>query len=76
MVGPRADEGRIPAIDVALSEGDTWDFGQLHLEGTPPPLSLSYALAHTPRACRCTYIHVGCAATQQGPRRWWMEPDW
>lgn len=33
IVGPKADEGRIPGIDVALAEGDTWDFGQMHLEG-------------------------------------------
>jgi len=32
IVGPKADEGRIPGIDVALAEGDTWDFGQMHLE--------------------------------------------
>ena len=64
VVGPRADEGRIPAIDVALSEGDTWDFGQLHLEGTPPqPPPVSVLCAHAHAACMQVYIHtrlLGC----------------
>jgi hypothetical protein len=32
-VGPKADRDRIPGIDVALGEGDTWDFGQLQMQG-------------------------------------------
>lgn len=37
IVGPKADKDRIPGIDVALGEGDTWDFGQLkmHVFDTP-----------------------------------------
>lgn len=33
IVGPKADRDRIPGIDVALGEGDTWDFGQLQMQG-------------------------------------------
>lgn len=33
IVGPKADRDRIPEIDVALGEGDTWDFGQLQMRG-------------------------------------------
>ena len=36
-MGPKADEDRIPGIDVALADGDTWDFGGLtmHVMDTP-----------------------------------------
>jgi len=36
-VGPKADEDRIPGIDVALADGETWDFGGLtmHVFDTP-----------------------------------------
>ncbi len=33
IVGPKADKDRIPGIDLALGEGDTFDFGQLQLQG-------------------------------------------
>jgi hydroxyacylglutathione hydrolase len=32
IVGPKADKDRIPGIDVALGEGDTFDFGQLQMQ--------------------------------------------
>ena len=37
IVGPKADEERIPGIDVALADGDTWQFGGLtmHVMDTP-----------------------------------------
>lgn len=37
IVGPKADEDRIPGIDVALADGDTWGFGGLtmHVMDTP-----------------------------------------
>jgi hydroxyacylglutathione hydrolase len=37
VVGPAADKGRIPGIDVALAEGDTWHFGghEMHVFDTP-----------------------------------------
>lgn len=28
MVGPRADEARIPGIDISLGDGETWMFGE------------------------------------------------
>ena len=28
VVGPKADAGRIPGIDVQLADGDTWKFGE------------------------------------------------
>lgn len=28
MVGPRADQDRIPGIDIALRDGETWMFGE------------------------------------------------
>ena len=31
IVGPAADEARIPGIDISLKDGDTWDFGQLQM---------------------------------------------
>lgn len=36
-MGPKADEGRIPGIDVALADGETWQFGSLtmHVFDTP-----------------------------------------
>lgn len=36
-MGPKADRDRIPGIDVALGEGDTWDFGQLQMQGALLP---------------------------------------
>lgn len=37
VVGPKADQDRIPGIDVALGDGDTWQFGDLtmHVYDTP-----------------------------------------
>ncbi|CAL5230014.1 g13457 [Coccomyxa viridis] len=37
IVGPKADEERIPGIDVALADGETWQFGGLtmHVMDTP-----------------------------------------
>ena len=37
IVGPKADEGRIPGIDIALADGDSWQFGDLemHVFDTP-----------------------------------------
>lgn len=36
-MGPKADEDRIPGIDVALADGETWEFGSLtmHVFDTP-----------------------------------------
>ena len=31
IVGPKADKDRIPGIDVALGDGDTWQFGDLEM---------------------------------------------
>ena len=31
IVGPKADEARIPGIDVALAEGETWSLGDLEM---------------------------------------------
>lgn len=31
IVGPKADHDRIPGIDVALADGDSWDFGSLEM---------------------------------------------
>ena len=31
IVGPQADHDRIPGIDVALADGDTWKFGSLEM---------------------------------------------
>ena len=37
IVGPKADEERIPGIDVALADGESWSFGGLtmHVMDTP-----------------------------------------
>eukprot|EP00271_Cylindrocystis_brebissonii_P004770 TRINITY_DN1661_c0_g1_i1.p1 TRINITY_DN1661_c0_g1~~TRINITY_DN1661_c0_g1_i1.p1 ORF type:complete len:378 (-),score=39.92 TRINITY_DN1661_c0_g1_i1:194-1327(-) len=37
VVGPKADKDRIPEIDIALGEGDTWRFGshEMHVLDTP-----------------------------------------
>ncbi|KAK9842139.1 hypothetical protein WJX84_004687 [Apatococcus fuscideae] len=37
IVGPKADEARIPGIDVALAEGQTWKLGalEMHVFDTP-----------------------------------------
>lgn len=37
IVGPKADEERIPGIDVALADGETWAFGglEMHVFDTP-----------------------------------------
>ena len=31
VVGPDADRDRIPGIDVALKDGDEWDFGEIKM---------------------------------------------
>lgn len=31
IVGPKADKDRIPGIDIALGDGDTWHFGNLEM---------------------------------------------
>ena len=37
IVGPKADQGRIPGIDIALADGESWKFGNLemHVFDTP-----------------------------------------
>eukprot|EP00898_Chlorokybus_atmophyticus_P002858 jgi/Chlat1/3573/Chrsp234S03560 len=37
IVGPKADEGRIPGIDIALADGEVWQFGNhaMHVFDTP-----------------------------------------
>lgn len=32
VVGPKADKGRIPGIDIALADGESWQFGDLKME--------------------------------------------
>eukprot|EP01025_Chloroclados_australasicus_P054158 TRINITY_DN6416_c0_g3_i4.p1 TRINITY_DN6416_c0_g3~~TRINITY_DN6416_c0_g3_i4.p1 ORF type:complete len:316 (-),score=23.72 TRINITY_DN6416_c0_g3_i4:445-1392(-) len=32
IVGPKADEARIPGIDIALQEGEIWNFGELEMK--------------------------------------------
>lgn len=32
IVGPKADEGRIPGIDIALADGESWKFGNLEMQ--------------------------------------------
>ncbi len=32
IVGPKADKGRIPGIDVALADGESWQFGDLEMQ--------------------------------------------
>lgn len=32
IVGPKADEGRIPGIDIALVDGESWKFGNLEMQ--------------------------------------------
>lgn len=32
IVGPKADQGRIPGIDVALADGESWKFGNLQMQ--------------------------------------------
>lgn len=37
VVGHKADQDRIPAIDVALADGDTWQFGDLEMRVLDTP---------------------------------------
>ncbi len=37
IVGPKADRDRIPGIDVALAEGDSWDFAGLEMRVLDTP---------------------------------------
>lgn len=32
IVGPKADQGRIPGIDIALADGESWQFGNLEMQ--------------------------------------------
>lgn len=32
VVGPQADKGRIPGIDTALADGESWQFGDLEMQ--------------------------------------------
>lgn len=32
IVGPKADQGRIPGIDIALADGQSWKFGNLEMQ--------------------------------------------
>lgn len=32
IVGPKADQGRIPGIDIALADGESWKFGKLEMQ--------------------------------------------
>ena len=32
IVGPKADKGRIPGIDIALADGESWQFGNLEMQ--------------------------------------------
>ena len=32
IIGPKADAGRIPGIDIQVADGDTWQFGGLEMK--------------------------------------------
>lgn len=32
IVGPKADQGRIPGIDISLADGESWSFGSLEMQ--------------------------------------------
>lgn len=77
IVGPKADRDRIPGIDVALGEGDTWDFGQLQMQVFDTPghtrghitLSFPQASAVFPGD---TLFLMGCGRLFEGtPKQMW-----
>lgn len=49
VVGPAADRARIPAIDVALADGETWRLGSLEMRVMDVP----GALPCGPAPCVC-----------------------
>lgn len=54
IVGPAADKQRIPGIDVALAEGDTWQFGghEMHVFDTPGHTRGASAFVLLSQACK------------------------
>ena len=45
VVAPKADEDRIPCIDLGLAEGDTWQFGDLEMICMETPGHTRHGLA-------------------------------
>lgn len=49
VVGPRADQERIPGIDIALRDGETWMFGEQLMRVLDTP-------GHTRGNCHVIFI--------------------
>jgi hydroxyacylglutathione hydrolase len=81
IVGPRPDEGRIPGIDLALDEGETFVFGDSAAEILfIPGHTRGHIAFHFPgeRAVFCgdTLFSLGCGRTFEGdPPTMWASLD-
>jgi len=77
IVGPLADAGRIPGIDVALGEGDRFDFGALKAQVFDVPghtrghIAYWFEQAHA-LFCGDTLFALGCGRLFEGsPAQMW-----
>lgn len=77
IVGPQADRSRIPGIDVALGDGDTWDFGQLQMRVFDTPgHTRGHITLYFPKAEAVfpgdTLFAMGCGRLFEGtPQQMW-----
>ncbi len=77
VVGPKADEARIPGIDVALREGETYDFGAARAEVFDiPGHTRGHIAFYFPESralfCGDTLFSLGCGRLFEGtPAQMW-----
>lgn len=78
IVGPKADQGRIPGIDIALDEGDRYDVGEATAEVFFVPGHTSGHIAFWFRDsdalfCGDTLFSLGCGRLFEGtPKQMWQ----
>ncbi|KAI8476021.1 MAG: beta-lactamase-like protein [Monoraphidium minutum] len=77
VVGPKADAGRIPGIDVQLGDGDSWRFGDLEVRALDTPgHTRGHVCLWLPEAESAfvgdTLFALGCGMLFEGdPRTMW-----
>ena len=77
VVGPKADEGRIPAIDVAVGDGDTCTFGNIEARVFDVPGHTRGHIAYYIEAASAAFVGdtifaLGCGRLFEGtPEQMW-----
>ena len=70
-MGPQADAARIPGIDTALGDGESWQFGDLEMRVFDTPgHTRGHITLHFPEAGALFPGALSMSERLQGPPRW------